>query len=83
MSQERLAELLQAHRDALEADEESRHTHETILGILSALATWEITVGQALRILGAQAVRVADEPAQAALYRQAAANLRQMQREEP
>lgn len=78
MRQEHQTEVLQAHRDALEADEESRHPHEMVLGILSALATWEITVGQALRLLGFQATRLAREPAKAALYRQAAADLRQM-----
>ena len=41
-----------------------------------------LTEGHALRMLEYQAMRMADTAAHAALYRQAAADLRQMQREE-
>jgi hypothetical protein len=82
MSHDRLAALMQAQRDALAADPEARATHDTILGILTALDNGEITEGHALRILGHQAMRMADTAAHAKLYRQAAADIRQMQREE-
>jgi hypothetical protein len=82
MSHERLAQLMQAHREAMEADPEHETTHEAILSVFSALDKREVTEGQALRLLGYQAARLADEPPVAALYRQAAAVIRQMQREE-
>jgi hypothetical protein len=75
ISEEGLAEWMQAHQQAMEAAEEQRSAHETILGVLSALATWDISVGQALRLPTLQARRLADEPAHAALYCQAAAAL--------
>jgi hypothetical protein len=78
MSHERLAALIQAHQDALEMQQETRTTQESILSILQALASHEITKEHALRLLGLQALEVADEPTQAALYRQAAADLRQL-----
>ena len=81
MSHERLAYLIQAHQDALQTDPQARATHETILSIFRALDQGDITAGRAVYLLGYQAVHWADEPAQAALYRQAAAHLRQMQRE--
>jgi hypothetical protein len=82
MSHERLAQLMQARREAMEADEERRSAHETILSILAALEKGEVTEGQALRHLAYQAQRLTDEPTHAALYRAAAAEIRQMQREE-
>jgi hypothetical protein len=83
MSHKRLAELMQAQREALlKAQSETRATHERILSILQALASHEITKGHALRLLGLQSLRVADDTAQATLYRQAAADLRQIQGEE-
>jgi hypothetical protein len=83
MSHERLATLMQAHRfgAALAPDERTRATHESILSILTALDKGEATEGQVLRLLGYQAVQ-ADKSAHTALYRQAAADIRQMQREE-
>jgi hypothetical protein len=82
MQQERLAELIQAHREALKTDPETRATHEIIMTIFLALDRGDITVGRAIYLLGYQAVHWADAPAQAAIYRQAAADLRQLQRAE-
>lgn len=78
MSHERLAQLMQACREAMEADAVRRSTHETILSIFAALDRDEVTEGQALRYLGFQAARLADEPSRATLYRKAAADSRQM-----
>ena len=82
MRQERLAQLMQAHLLAMATDQEARATHEAILSIFRALDQGDVTVGRAVYLLGYQAVYWADDPTQAALYRQAAAALRQMQREE-
>ena len=84
MNQERLAALITAHRTALAVaqDSTSANAHATILGILQELDKGEITTGHAQRLLGEQALRATDEPAQATLYRQAAADLRQLQRGE-
>ncbi len=82
MSHKRLAALIAAHQAALETQPEVCTTHESILSILQALASHEINQRHALRLLGLQALRSADVPATAALYRQAAASLRQIQREE-
>lgn len=81
MSSEHLARLIQAHQDALLAHPEARTPHATIVSILQGLDTGEITLAQALRLLGYQALRLEDTEAHQALYRQAAADLRQMQRE--
>jgi hypothetical protein len=83
MSSERLAHLMQAHRfsAALAPDERISAIHESILSILSALDKGEATEGQVLRLLGYQALQ-AEVSTHAALYRQAAADIRQMQREE-
>lgn len=83
MSHERLVAMMQAHQfgAALAPDERTRATHESILSVLRALDKGEATEGQVLRLLGDQALQAA-EPTHAALYRQAAADLRQMQREE-
>jgi hypothetical protein len=82
MSHDRLAQLMQAHREAMDTDPEHDTTHEAIVSVFSALEKGEVTEGQVLRLLGYQATRLADEPGKAALYRQAAADIRQMQREE-
>ena len=82
MRRERLAQVMQAHLEAIGGDPEARATHETILGIFQALYQGDITAGRAVYLLNYQAMYWADEPPQAALYRQAAADLRQMQREE-
>ena len=82
MSHERLDALIAAHQAALETQPEASATQESIVSILQALASHEVSQGHALRLLGLQSLRATDDPAQAALYRQAAADLRQMQREE-
>ena len=51
------------------------------LSILQALASHEISQGHALRLLSLPALRSANVPAPAALYRQTAASVRQIQRE--
>jgi hypothetical protein len=79
MSHESLHQLIQSHQEAMESEQGTDTTHESILSILQALASHEITKGHALRLLGLQALRDADDPAQAALYRQAVADLRQRQ----
>ncbi len=82
MSHNRLTQLIQARQEAMAADPERALAHETIVSIFTALDKREVTEGQALRILGYQATRLADEPTHAALYREAAADIRKMQREE-
>ena len=78
MSHERLAQLIQARREAMEADAKHSIAHETILSIFTALDQGEVTEGRALHLLRYQAQRLADEPTHAALYREAAADIRQM-----
>lgn len=82
MSHERLAQLMQACRAAMDTDPEHDTTHAAILTIFQALDQGDITAGRAVSLLGYQAVHWADEPALAAFYRRAAAAIRQMQREE-
>ena len=82
MSHTRLDALVAAHQAALETQPEASATHESILSILQALASHEINQRHALRLLGLQSLRATDEPTKAALYRQAAADIRQLQREE-
>lgn len=82
MSHDRLAQLIQARREAIDADPEHAITHETILSIFTSIAKGAVTEGLALRLLRSEAMRVANEPDQATLYRQAAADIWQMQREE-
>jgi hypothetical protein len=82
MRHEHLARLMQAQREAMAADPVAHTTHETIMSIFSALDKGELTAGQAQRILDHQAMRMADTAAHAEFYRQAAASIRQMQREE-
>ena len=74
--------LIAAPQAALETQPEASATQESILSILQALASHEVSQGHALRLLGLQSLRATDEPRHAALYRQAAADIRQMQRQE-
>lgn len=78
MRHERLAPFIQAHCEARDADPAHQSTHEAMLNIFTALSKREVTEGQALRLLGYQAALLADEPDRATLFRQAAADLRQM-----
>ena len=82
MSHERLAQLIQAHQGALLAHPEAQATHEAMINLVQGVDTGEITVAHCVRLLRYQAVLVAHVPAYAALYRQVAADLLQMQREE-
>ena len=78
MSHERLAALIAAHQDALATHPEDPGIQERLLSILQALASSEVSQEHALRLLDLHALEVADEPARAALYRQAAADLRHL-----
>lgn len=82
MSHERLAQLMRAYQEAQLAHPEDPAPYEGILNMLRGLDTGTITLGQARRILGYQAIRQDADPAHQFLYRQAAAHLRQIQREE-
>ena len=82
MKHERLTALIQAHQSALLAHPEAQATHEAIISLLQGVDAGEITPAQCVRLLRYQAVLVTTMPAYAALYRQAAADIRQMQREE-
>ena len=82
MSHERLAALIQAHQAVLLAHPEAQATHEAIINLVQGVDSGEITVGQCVRLLRYQALLVTEVPAFAALYRQAVADLRQMQRDE-
>ena len=82
MSHERLAQLIQAHQEAMLAHPEAQATYEAIINLLQGVDSGEITIGQCVRLLRYQAMLVAEAPAYAALYRQAVADLQQMQREE-
>ena len=82
MSHERLAQLIQAHQGALLAHPEAQTTHEAIINLVQGVDSGEITVAQCVRLLRYQALLVAEVPAYATLYRQVAADLLQMQREE-
>ena len=81
MSHERLAALIQANQGALLAHPEAQATHEAIINLLQGVESGEITVAHCVRLLRYQAVLVADIPSYAALYRQAVADLQQLQRE--
>ena len=74
--------LLSDFQHALRAHPEARTPYETILSILTGLDTGTITLGQARRLLGYQALRLDDDSVHQILYRQVATDLRQMQREE-
>ena len=82
MSHKRLTTMIQAHQAALLAHPETQATHEAIINLLQGVDAGEITIAQCVRLLRYQAVLVAEVPAFAALYRQAAADIQQMQREE-
>jgi hypothetical protein len=82
MNHERLAALIREQQAILDAGSQHRTTRHAILSILRAVDQEELTPGQAVHLLIYQAQRMDDEPDQAALYRQAAADIRQMQREE-
>jgi hypothetical protein len=82
MSHERLTLLMRTHQKAIAAGQEPILVHEAILSIYRALDQGDMTVGRAVYLLNYQAMHWADEPAQATLYHQAAAALRQMQRDE-
>jgi hypothetical protein len=74
MSPERLATLMQAQRwsRAMAPDERTRLTHETILAYPRGAGQARDHRGEALGLLALQATLLADEPTQAARYRQAA-----------
>jgi hypothetical protein len=80
---EHLAQLIHAHQEASLSHTELQVTHEAILDLLQGVATGEITLAHCVRLLRAQAVRFADAPVAARLYRQAATDLQRLQREEP
>jgi hypothetical protein len=82
MSHERLSQLIQAHQGALLAHPEAQATHEAIINLLQGVDSGEITVAHCVRLLRYRAVLVAEVPAYATRYRQAVADLQQMQREE-
>ena len=82
MSHERLAALIQAHQGALLTHPEAQATHEAMINLLQGVDSGEITLGQCVRLLRYQAMLVAEVPTFAKRYRQAAADLQQMQREE-
>ena len=82
MSHERLAALIQAHQATLLAHPEAQATHEAIINLLQGVESGEITVAHCVRLLRYQALLVTDVPAYANLYRQAAADLLQIQRDE-
>ena len=77
-----MIQLIQTQLEATWADPEARATHEIILSVFQALDQGDITAGRAVYLLNYQAMHWADEPGQASLYRQAAADLRQLQQEE-
>ena len=81
MSLERLAALIHEQAEAIAALERQISTHEAIRRLLRVLALEEITLGQASSILAETAERTTDLEQQA-LYRQAIAELRQMQADE-
>ena len=82
MSHRRLAALIQAHQAALLAHSEAQATHEAMITPFRGVESDEIAVAHCVRLLRSQAVLVADVPAFAALYRQAAADLQQRQCED-
>jgi hypothetical protein len=82
MNHKRLTQLIQTHQKALLTHPEAQATHEAIISLLQGVDAGEITPAQCVRLLRYQAVLVADAPAYAALYRQAAADIQRMQREE-
>ena len=81
MNHKRLVVMIQAHQSGLLAHPEAQTTHEAIISLLQGVDAGEITPAQCMRLLRYQAVLVTTMPAYAVLYRQAAADIRQMQRE--
>jgi hypothetical protein len=81
MSQERLAQLVHEHTAAIGHLERQMGTHEAIRRILRALVLEELTIAQALGILGETAERSPD-PEHQAVCQQAMDALCQMQAEE-
>jgi hypothetical protein len=82
VSHERLAALIQAHQNALRAHPEAHTPYEAIVHLLTKLDQGTLTLRQVRRQLGYLAQRIDDDPAHQILYRQVAASLRRMQREE-
>jgi hypothetical protein len=81
MNHEGLVQLMQSHQDAIATGHELLMTHETILSVLRGLHQGEVSRGQAIRLLTYQAL-LAEAPSEVALYRQAAAAIRRLPREE-
>ena len=81
MSPERLEQLIQTHQDALaEAlDSTSSGAEAIILSILHALALGEITQQRAQQRFAQHALLASDEPIRAALYREAAREIRRLE----
>ena len=63
MRHERLAQVIQAHQEALLTQPASQDTHEAILSLLQGVAAGEITAAHCVRLLRHQAVRFVDAPA--------------------
>jgi hypothetical protein len=80
MSRERLAQLMQAHQEAMEADHND--AHQIILRVLRELEEGT-PYEEALHFLNYMATMLTHRSPNAELYRQAAAQIRQMQQEEP
>ena len=80
MSQKRVARMIAEHEAAI-ARQDYPGTRATICEVQRDLAAAAITEGQAIRILATTGARI-DDPARQALYRQAIAELRQMQADE-
>jgi hypothetical protein len=80
MSQQQVARMIADHQGAI-ARHENPLTHETICEVLHDLEALAITEGQAIKILATTGARI-DDPARQALYRQAIAELRQVQADE-
>ena len=82
MRHERLAALIQVHQAALLAHPEAQATHEAMINLVQGVDAGAITIAQCVRLLRYQAALVAEVPAFDKLYRQAVADIQQMQREE-
>jgi hypothetical protein len=80
MSQQRIARMIVAHQAAM-ARQDDPGTHATICEALRNLEALAITEGQGIRILAMTGARIDDPPRQT-LYRQAIAELSQMQADE-
>jgi hypothetical protein len=82
MRHERLVLVIQAHQEALLAHLELQETHEAIISLLQGVDAGEITPAHCVRLLRSQAARFADAPVASQLYRQAAADIERLQRED-